>query len=471
MRGLATRPAALATMTTAPPASSIRGAAARVIRYAPVRLTSRMCRHASTSCSSARWRTGETPAALTSTAGVPKRSTKAATARSQAAWSETSATSARPRSPISAATASHSPAVRTTTPTDAPSAARASAIDRPRPRPPPVTRHARPAKRVPLGDNRLVEGRFACEAVDDGRLGPGHRFGQAGDDTAALQPRGRVVHGQDERVLERFLNRRLLLALGVPVVAGRLRLVVEDLVPRLDDLVLDVVEDVAADAGRALGRLDKDVHRALGVAARHLADDAGRDLLRSGQLEVEQPQRPLRVQPVDEVLDVLGGVLLAHQPGDRVLELTPVDHDRGRAREAVVLAGVVDVKVGVQDPADVLRLQAVAPELALQPLLLGDVAGHPESGHDLRAARPGVDEDRVVPAEDQVPPRGRPRRNAHVAAEDEKAGFELDVDQVEDFDLESYGSSFESCCWFYSASVVDAIRSPLCLDALLASTD
>src|SRR2546422_5981 len=54
------------------------------------------------------------------------------------------------------------------------------------------------------------------------------------------------------------------------------------------------------------------------------------------------------------------------------------------------------------------------------------------------AVGPGADEDGVAPAEDQVPPRGRPRRDAHVAAEDEKARFELDVDQVEDFDLERH---------------------------------
>jgi hypothetical protein len=62
-----------------------------------------------------------------------------------------------------------------------------------------------------------------------------------------------------------------------------------------------------------LVRLDEDVHRALGVTARMLAADARDDLLRPGQLEVEQSQRARGVQPVDKVFDVLGRVLLAHQ--------------------------------------------------------------------------------------------------------------------------------------------------------------
>ena len=88
------------------------------------------------------------------------------------------------------------------------------------------------------------------------------------------------MHRQDERVLQRLLHRRFLLALRRRVVAGRLRLELEDLEERLDDLVLDVVDDVAADAGRALRRVDEHVHRALGVAPRGFAAHAPDDLLR-----------------------------------------------------------------------------------------------------------------------------------------------------------------------------------------------
>ena len=55
----------------------------------------------------------------------------------------------------------------------------------------------------------------------------------------------------------------------------------------------------------ALVGVDEHVHRALGVAARRLAANAGDDLLGVDELEVEQPQRAaVVVQAVDEVLDV-----------------------------------------------------------------------------------------------------------------------------------------------------------------------
>src|SRR5438105_15907342 len=96
-------------------------------------------------------------------------------------------------------------------------------------------------------------------------------------DHAAARHAGREVVDRDHDVagVERLLDRRLLLALRRAVVAGRGRLVVEDLPGRVDDLVVDVVDDVAADAGRlAPGKLDRDVHRALRVTAGRLADDA-----------------------------------------------------------------------------------------------------------------------------------------------------------------------------------------------------
>jgi hypothetical protein len=84
-------------------------------------------------------------------------------------------------------------------------------------------------------------------------------------------------------------------------------------VPRLDHLVLDVVDHVPADACGPLRSLDEDVHRALGVPAGRLADDPVVDLVRAGELEVEETQSARRVQAVDVVLDVLGRVLGAHE--------------------------------------------------------------------------------------------------------------------------------------------------------------
>src|SRR5581483_8909420 len=264
-----------------------------------------------------------------------------------------------------------------------------------------------------------------------------HLVLQPRDDPAPLDPCGEVVDREDERPgVERLLDRRLLGTLGQRVVARRLGLVRERLVPRLDDLVLDVVDHVAADAGGPLGGLDEDVHRALGVAAGRLADDSGVDLVRPGELEVEQAQGAGGVQPVDVVLDVLRRVLLAHQPGNRVLELAPVHHHRRRQRKAVVLAGVVDVAVGVQHGGDVLDRHAVLRQLVLELHLLRDVPLHAEPAHDLGVAGAGVDEERARRvAEDQDPPRVHPDRSPHVAREHEEARLDLDVDQRQESEL------------------------------------
>ena len=143
------------------------------------------------------------------------------------------------------------------------------------------------------------------------------------------------------------------------------------------------------------------------------------------------------MEPVDQVLDVLGRVLLAHQTGDRELELTAIDHDSRRGREAVVLAGVIDVQMGVQDPADVAGRQVVFLQLVIELHLLGHVAGHAQPLHDLGMARSGVDDDRLV-AKDQEPERRDLRTYAHVAPEYEEARLDVDVDEAQKLDLEGH---------------------------------
>ena len=69
-------------------------------------------------------------------------------------------------------------------------------------------------------------------------------------------------------VVEQLLDRALLGPLGEAVVAGRLRLGVMGLAEGLDDLVVDIVDHVAADRRDALGGMDVDVHRALGMGVR-----------------------------------------------------------------------------------------------------------------------------------------------------------------------------------------------------------
>ena len=72
-----------------------------------------------------------------------------------------------------------------------------------------------------------------------------------------------------------------------------------------------------------------------------------------------------------------GGYCAPMIPRGGELELAAVRDHRG-VREAIVLAGVVDVVVRVQDPADVVALQAVQLELRVEALPLLDVPRHPE---------------------------------------------------------------------------------------------
>src|SRR6185295_4810457 len=119
------------------------------------------------------------------------------------------------------------------------------------------------------------------------RQRPGHLVLQTADDLATLHLGGAVVHRQQELCLaQQLLDRRLLLALSGSVVAGDARFHPADLVVGLDDLVMEVVDYVAADSGNALGRVDVHVHGAFCVRARSLAIDAGADLGRARDLQI-----------------------------------------------------------------------------------------------------------------------------------------------------------------------------------------
>ena len=278
--------------------------------------------------------------------------------------------------------------------------------------------------------------RLACEPVLDRNLGAGNApLDEPSDDAPVLDAGRVVVAGEEEGpAVQCLLDRGFLLALRQGVVSGGLRLAVERHVVRVDHGVLEVVDDVAAHAGDSLARRDQDVHRALRVRPRRLADDSREDLDRPGELEVEQPHGTRRVQAVDVVLHVLGRVLRSHDPRGGELELAAVRDYRG-VREAIVLAGVVDVVVRVHDPADVVALQAVQLELRVEALPLLDVPRHPEPPHDLRARRSRVHEDGVVAAEYQVAPRLRPDDAPELASEDEERTLDVDVHQVEHLDL------------------------------------
>jgi hypothetical protein len=124
----------------------------------------------------------------------------------------------------------------------------------------------------------------------DGGLETGHGVREPRHDLSRLDAGWIIVPGQQEAPrVERLLDRSFLLPFREAVISCDLRLALEHDVVRLDEGVLDVVDDVAADARCPLDRLDEDVHRAVGVPAGNLADDPGQDLIGAGQLQVEQP--------------------------------------------------------------------------------------------------------------------------------------------------------------------------------------
>ena len=59
------------------------------------------------------------------------------------------------------------------------------------------------------------------------------------------------------------------------------------------------------------------------------------------------------------MLDVGRRILRMHEAGDRVFQLPAIDDDRRVHRKEVVLAGVVDMQMGVADEADVAHAHAV----------------------------------------------------------------------------------------------------------------
>ena len=98
----------------------------------------------------------------------------------------------------------------------------------------------------------------------------------------------------------------------------------------------------------------------------------------------------------------------------------------------VVLAGMVDMQVRVQDVAHVAELQPVFLELILDHILMRLHPAHAERFHDLVGAIAGVDQDRPGSAENEeaidvgtrrVRPQSRPSTR--------KLEFELDIAVVE----------------------------------------
>ena len=99
------------------------------------------------------------------------------------------------------------------------------------------------------------------------------------------------------------------------MVAGGARLGVMDLVEGRHDLVVNIVDHVAADRRDSVGGMNMDVHRALGVGIGGIAIDARHQFDRPGEFEIQKAQRAFGVEPVNQVLDVGCGILRMHQTG------------------------------------------------------------------------------------------------------------------------------------------------------------
>lgn len=145
------------------------------------------------------------------------------------------------------------------------------------------------------------------------------------------------------------------------------------------------------------------------MGAGGLEADAGQKLDLAGDLQILQPQRTGPVQPFDQVDDVGLGILRQHPARDRLVQLAPVDDDGGVRREHIVRAGMVDVQLPVQDAAHIAHPDAVFLKLPLDHVLVELRASHPQQDHDRIVAVAGIDEDRILSAEDQKPQSGTRR--------------------------------------------------------------
>ena len=141
--------------------------------------------------------------------------------------------------------------------------------------------------------------------------------------------------------------------------------------------------------------MNVDVHRPFGVRARGLAEDAGHQFDRTADFEVEEAQRALGVQTVDQVFDVGRRILRMHEAGDGIFELPAIDDHRRIHRKEIILAGVVDVQVGVQHEANVAHAHAMLGQLIFDHVLMELQPAHAQRLHDLVRSVTGVDENRI----------------------------------------------------------------------------
>src|SRR4051794_10142863 len=195
-----------------------------------------------------------------------------------------------------------------------------------------------------------------------------------------------------------------------------------------------------AQAREAHRRLDIDDHRTLGVPAGGRTADAAEDVL-VGRLEIQQPETSTRVQTVDEVLHILRRIASPGQARHGVFELAPIDHDRGRQRELVGLAGVIEMKMGVQDISHVAEPDPMGPELSLERLPGRLEAAQPDPLQDFGMPEPGVDDDDVLGTDEQEALDRKPNPNARSPRRDGTAAVDLERAEVQNLDVPGQASA------------------------------
>ena len=129
-----------------------------------------------------------------------------------------------------------------------------------------------------------------------------------------------------------------------------------------------------------------------------------------------------------------------HQAGDGIFQLAPVDADRRVHREQIVLAGMIDMQMCMQNETHVAELHAMTRELVLDHVLVELQPAHAERFHDLVGAESGIDQDRPRPAHDQKAEREHAARAPAILPEHKEASFQFNIAVIENLDLKRHGS-------------------------------
>jgi len=107
----------------------------------------------------------------------------------------------------------------------------------------------------------------------------------------------------------------------------------------------------------------------------------------------------------------------------------------------VVLAGMVDVQVGVQHITDIAEFDPVFRQLVLDHIVVELQTAHAQRFHDRIVPIPGINNNRIGAAQNQVAIDGNPFDPAAIVPENQKTVFQFDVAIVQNLDLKCHSLS------------------------------